>query len=547
MRLFDISAALGALCLVSLGANASPIEPGLVERQSSFFALTGAGGGTAPRLEVRDLAANADQWNLFLLAMQRFQSKPQTNKLSYYQVAGIHGRPYVNWDGVGPYTSQPYWPGYCPHSSNLFGTWHRPYISLFEQLVLQYANEIVNETPAGATKTKYQTAVKTLRFPFWDWAKKTTAGVIPGPLAQATIQVTFPQNGTSTSIPNPLYAYRFQVIPDTNFDGSYANNRQTLRSSNAEANLQASYTSRRNTLLTLFSKNQAYNTFSTDANGNTAPNLEGIHNGVHNDIGGYMQQIAYSAMDPIFAMHHANVDRIVAIWQKLYPNSYVAAASQAAGTRTIAPGTSRDADSQLTPFHRDTSGTFWTSNTVRDTTVLGYTYPDLGVSNSQLTTNLNRMYGNSATNTALRVTGTGDSSATTYDYMAMVTLDKSVLGGMSYAVRFLLNGQYCASFAALAVPPPPGGQTKAMTSSGTVMLTAALAERGIDTSDREATEKYLSEKLKWQVVQNDQVVNNVPSLNVTIASTEVKPAKATNQFATWLGAPQEIDNSTSSS
>ncbi|OJD35302.1 di-copper centre-containing protein [Diplodia corticola] len=549
MRLLDISAALGALSVFSLGANASPIESELVERQSSFFALTGATGGVYPRLEVRDLANNPDQWNLFVLAMQRFQLKPQTNKLSYYQVAGIHGRPYVNWDGVGPYASQPWWPGYCPHSSNLFGSWHRPYLSLWEQAIIQYANEIINETPAGATKTRYQTAVKTLRFPFWDWAKKTSSGITPQPLTQAYIQVTFPQNGSSKSIPNPLYAYRFQVVPDPYFDGSYSKNRQTTRSSRAEANLQASYTSRRNTLLTLFSRNQAYNVFSTDANGNTAPNLEGIHNGVHSDIGGYMAQISYSAMDPIFAMHHANVDRVVAIWQTLYPNSWVGAASQTAGTRTMAPSSNQNANSPLTPFHRDTKGTFWTSNSVRATSALGYTYPDLvGVSNSQLTTNLNRLYGNSATNSALRGgSSDGDAPATTYDYMAQVTLDKSVLGGVSYAVQFMLDGDYFASFAALAVPPSPGAQAKAVTSSGTVMLTDALAQRGIDTSDRNATEQYLSENLTWQVVQNDQVVNNVPNLNVTIASAEVQPAKAVNQFATWLEPPQEIDNSTSSS
>ncbi len=41
---------------------------------------------------------------------------------------GIHGRPFVAWDGVnGPYEK-----GYCTHSSILFPTWHRPYLALFE-------------------------------------------------------------------------------------------------------------------------------------------------------------------------------------------------------------------------------------------------------------------------------------------------------------------------------------------------------------------------------------------------------------------------------
>lgn len=43
---------------------------------------------------------------------------------------GIHGRPFVAWDGVnGPFKT-----GYCTHGSILFPTWHRPYLALFEVL-----------------------------------------------------------------------------------------------------------------------------------------------------------------------------------------------------------------------------------------------------------------------------------------------------------------------------------------------------------------------------------------------------------------------------
>ncbi|EOD45014.1 putative tyrosinase protein [Neofusicoccum parvum UCRNP2] len=551
MRFFEVSLALGAL--LSLGANASPIDVDLVERQNTFFAITGPTGtsaGVAPRLEVRDLANNADQWNLFVLAMSRFQSKAQDGKLSWYQVAGIHGRPYVNWDGVGPYQSSPWWPGYCPHSSNLFGSWHRPYILLFEQLLIQYANEVINEIPAGATKTRYQTAVKTLRFPYWDWAKKTTGGIMPTTATQAQISVTFPQNGTTASIPNPLYSYRQKVLPNRDFDSNYANQQQTTRLADAEARLNAAYTSRRNNLLTLFSLNQKFNNFTTDANGNTSPNVEAIHNGIHVDVGGWMQQIAYSAFDPIFAMHHCNVDRVVAIWQKLYPNSWVESAAQGAGTRTMAPSSIQGPDSPLTPFHSNTGGSFWTSNTVRDINTLGYTYPDLQniASNQVLISNLNRLYGNSATNTALKASVNGNSPQTTYDYLAQITLDKTALGGQSYAIEFSLEGAYIGSYAALALPTPPGapGQSGPITSSGTMMFTDALAQKGVDTSDQDATIDYLSKNLQWKVVQNGATVNNVKNLNVTVCSLEVKPAKATNQFPTWVSPPEAIANSTSS-
>jgi tyrosinase len=44
-------------------------------------------------------------------------------------------------------------------------------------------------------------------------------------------------------------------------------------------------------------------------------NLEAIHGGVHNAVGGDMAT-AHSPSDPLFFLHHANVDRLWAKWQK---------------------------------------------------------------------------------------------------------------------------------------------------------------------------------------------------------------------------------------
>ena len=43
--------------------------------------------------------------------------------------------------------------------------------------------------------------------------------------------------------------------------------------------------------------------------------LEGFHNDVHNWVGGTMGNIMISPADPIFWMHHAQVDRIWSLWQ----------------------------------------------------------------------------------------------------------------------------------------------------------------------------------------------------------------------------------------
>ena len=60
----------------------------LTARQSGFYAITGATGGVQPRLELREMEKSKELWNLYLLAMAKFQAMSQTDKLSYYQIAG---------------------------------------------------------------------------------------------------------------------------------------------------------------------------------------------------------------------------------------------------------------------------------------------------------------------------------------------------------------------------------------------------------------------------------------------------------------------------
>jgi tyrosinase len=47
--------------------------------------------------------------------------------------------------------------------------------------------------------------------------------------------------------------------------------------------------------------------------------LEGVHNSGHVWVGGSMGTIAAAPADPVFWMHHAEIDRIWAEWQALNP------------------------------------------------------------------------------------------------------------------------------------------------------------------------------------------------------------------------------------
>jgi tyrosinase len=146
------------------------------------------------------------------------------------------------------------------------------------------------------------------------------------------------------------------------------------------------------------------NTFYRGPNGQTYQNLENMHNYIHGMVGGYlghMSYIVYSAFDPIFWLHHtyvssvravtrpvltpcSNVDRIFAIWQALYPNSYVV-------QETSQSGVVENVNTNLAPFHSNSNGAFHTSNTARNTANFGYAYPevvDWNVSPSQLAQNV---------------------------------------------------------------------------------------------------------------------------------------------------------------
>jgi hypothetical protein len=81
-----------------------------VNASSGFTVITGIQGtGTQPRLEIRQLEKNPDQWNIFLLGMARFMRSNQSEKLSYYQVAGglqIAMKQRVQWLTCGRHPRQ---------------------------------------------------------------------------------------------------------------------------------------------------------------------------------------------------------------------------------------------------------------------------------------------------------------------------------------------------------------------------------------------------------------------------------------------------------
>lgn len=92
-------------------------------------------------------------------------------------------------------------------------------------------------------------------------------------------------------------------------------------------------------------------TFQTDING--------PHGWVHGLVGGQMGSVAYAGFDPIFFLHHCNVDRLWWNWQRANPGASLPA---------------NEAVHQLAPFNRPFSTDWYVGADVESTDDLGYRY-----------------------------------------------------------------------------------------------------------------------------------------------------------------------------
>ncbi|KAF2857624.1 Di-copper centre-containing protein [Piedraia hortae CBS 480.64] len=577
------------LAALAAFVHATVLPRQLEPRQNSYVAVKGiVETGTKPRLEIRELEQNADQWNIYLLGLARFQAVDQSEKLSYYQISGLHGRPYIPWDGAEPPAGVSD-PGYCRHVSNLFLPWHRPYLALFEQTLYSHIIDAVNSFPAGPQRQKYAAAAVNWRLPYWDWAKAPASGqsVLPSSLTRETVQVTTP-NGTQT-IHNPLFSYKFHPVrPDDFAYNPFSQWTETYRyptvwgpGASSQNNLVAqtldnSRSSFQDRLYNLFTNYNNFTKFSTeawiDADASNADSLESLHDAIHGITGnsGHMTYLDYSAFDPIFWLHHANIDRLFAMYQAVYPSTYVEPMAQLEQTFATTQGQVMDVNSPLSPFHNsNTSNTYWTSSDVRTISTFGYTYNDLGDgSAASVKKTINSLYGSSSAGTSSGATrfvnlAASSSSATNtdeegqlYEYLATVSSRKFSLNG-SYGI-YLFIGDVPNSPSAWALSPNLVGthavfaalnsassDRRAMNPidvSGTIPLTSKLLDKKhageLQNMTTEAVTAYLRGNLNWGVAMFDGTEvppNGAANVTVRVVGAKVQPATASDSFPSWGG------------
>ncbi|KAF2184778.1 Di-copper centre-containing protein [Zopfia rhizophila CBS 207.26] len=513
--------------LLVSSVTASPIGESFVKKiarqDGSFYAITGVNTGTVePRLEIRELKQQPEAWNLFLLALQRFKAMDQSDKISFFQIAGIHGEPLIPWDGVQATGDASV--GYCPHGSNLFGTWHKPYLAVFEQVLNLKAQEIAAEFPAGPTRDAYVNAASKLRLPFWDWAlpRPSNEKILTPLLSDPTAEVTYP-NGTTATIVNPLAGYTFHPLVPSDFGYPWSLWTHTARNPRTNTNpslpdnidgvesfLVGTYNGIRNTLYQILTQYQTFNQFSNTGSEQTEiGTLEGIHNIIHGSFGsGHMGYPAVAAFDPIFWLHHCNVDRIMNIFQAIYPDTFVTAHEQFGATYMNEPGDVWDAETPLAPFHSSTSGDFWTSNSARPIPVFGSTYPELvdNPSNDTIKERINALYAPAVTSLKKRQAGAEHKPRA---YLAVIEAPFALDGTFSVDVfigdittdgaNWPTDPNFVGAQTMLAKP----GLTSNAVVKGSVVLTEALQKKydagSLKSLDVDAVVEYLKTQLHWRV------------------------------------------------
>ncbi|KAK6199146.1 hypothetical protein LQW54_010067 [Pestalotiopsis sp. IQ-011] len=223
-------------------------------------------------------------------------------------------------------------------------------------------------------------AANSFRIPYWDWA---TDSNLPPATTWPEITVNTP-DGEQTIL-NPLYSFTWPSFPldhdpawfPTTDDPGLWNSTGTQRDLNPSGNLALVVESLREKVYTVLARTKDFNSMATRSS--PGPSLEEPHDDVHNAAGKFMANALYSAFDPIFWLHHANVDRLTAFWQAInYNTTYqTEAADIETGTWAQPNGTQMTADSPLAPFYQAGGGTFHTGKTMAKLDTFGYTYPEI--------------------------------------------------------------------------------------------------------------------------------------------------------------------------
>ena len=280
---------------------------------------------------------------------------------------------------VASYHDLPFAPGrdvpYCAHSIESFPVWHRFYMIEYEKAL-------------QAADTKYREANNLpvsdddkITLPYWDWTEDGA---------------TFPQIVLSqlNSLPEDMFPSDY--APDAG-DAQYWHEGVLIRGAEADINkaLENAKSRSESGITTAISNaldgSITHLFYSTTGNGDPPhpQSVEHPHNNVHVVIGepnffnhdgsfiyGNMGYNQFAAFDPVFFMHHCNIDRLYE--QYLRENPAAEEQMRLQGIEDQANGGTNLYTAPMEPFYKDQeTGEFYTASDSFNSEQLGFGYDKL--------------------------------------------------------------------------------------------------------------------------------------------------------------------------
>jgi tyrosinase len=240
------------------------------------------------RKSVLTLGHKGDDLDWYGQAVAKLRARPLQDPTSWRYMAAVHGYP---GHAADPFAQageklpssadqRSFW-NQCQHQSWFFLSWHRGYLACFEEIV---AAAVVDAGgPSGWA------------LPYWNYSATNAHS--------SELPAAFRNQHDSNGNPNPLWvAGRNMPTPTTALPPSHVV---------LDALLHSPFQG------TSGGGEPGFGGVKTGFShfGGTNGRLENLpHNAVHVDVAGLMSDPDTAALDPIFWLHHANIDRLWEVW-----------------------------------------------------------------------------------------------------------------------------------------------------------------------------------------------------------------------------------------
>lgn len=245
----------------------------------------------------QDVATLGPGWNKTLLnyalAMRELDGLPISDRNSWRFLGAMHGFSQQGWINAGVIEAGDPIPddllgetygNQCQHGSWYFLPWHRGYLAAFEAIVAAKVKELTGDDWA---------------LPYWNYLDDTSADA--GRIPEAFLAETLPDGS-----PNPLTAYprrpgivELPPVPRDRFSLDSMEENDFLVGGDGSIGFGGGITG----------------DFIQFA-GMTGDLESNPHNTVHGMIGGFMGNARYAGLDPLFWLHHCNIDRLWEAWMR---------------------------------------------------------------------------------------------------------------------------------------------------------------------------------------------------------------------------------------